>query len=279
MSLDVSKCSLRRGQRGQNRPGWDGAKGTLRRRPYPQGHRAEFVVSVYRIREDAPVYLCIYSFSGAFEYLLHARPRHWEIPRINLGRGLARDWPLRLHGRGVKKSVPVLTKRHVLSESREGGHLRPVPGAQALLFCSMYGPAEADLAGCAVQGQPPSRRQLGPIAPAPPPPPPHRDLCPRQEKPTALIRPSWGWMVCSGLCYFQIIRVAPAGMLHKRRKIVTSCKLKNLCPHLHLFSLSVILQVKIIESPEYICPYVRGLKKFSNVSSGWITENIGQNWK
>lgn len=112
-----------------------------------------------------------------------------------------------------------------------------------------------------------------------PPPPPHRDLCPRQEKPTALIRPSWGWMVCSGLCYFQIIRVAPAGMLHKRRKLVTSCTLKNLCPHLHAFSLSVILQVKIMGSPEYICPYVRGLKKFSNVSSGWITENIGQNWK
>lgn len=115
------------------------------------------------------MYLCIYSFSGAFEYLLHARPRHWEIPRINLGRGLARDWPLRCHGRGVKKSVPVLTKRHMLSESREGGHLRPVPGTQALLFCSMYGPAEADLAGCTVQGQPPSCRQLGPITlPTPP---------------------------------------------------------------------------------------------------------------
>ena len=172
-------------------------------------------------------------------------PGTGKYPESIWGGGLPGTGPSDSTGEVWKTSVPVLTKRHVLSESREGGHLGPLPGAQALLFCSMGGPAEADLAGRAVQGRSPSRRQLGPIAPPPAPTPTPGDLCPRQEKPTALIRPSWGWMVHSGLCYFQIVHVAPVGMLHKRRRIVTSWKLKNLCPHLHAFSLSVILQVKI----------------------------------
>lgn len=175
--------------------------------------------------------------------------------------GIQVSWPSDSTRDVWKISVPMLTIEWPLFlKVIESKNLSLDNNWQALLFCSTDGTWEArcgshTAAGWSYLYVSSSLCQLGHMALPP------ETMCRRRRHSQGLNQPLVGMSDVFRVVLFLYCLCSHCWhMAQKKKERFTFWKLKHLCPHLCMFSLSVISQGKIVNSPKYMYPSVWALK-------------------